>query len=260
MPMIDTDDSTRIHYEWSGHGDAPVVMLSSSLGTDLGMWEPQMPALRERFRVLRYDMRGHGASDVPAGPYALDRLGRDALALLDHLEIGRAHFCGLSLGGMIGMWLAARHPDRIGRLALCNTSARMGTVESWNDRMAKVEQGGMAAITPAVLARWFMPRTHEDHPATVEAIRLMLLGNPPEGYAACCAAIRDADLRETLAGIAAPALVVAGTHDLAAPPEDGRLIASAIPGAAYIELDAAHLSNQEAPEAFTSQVVEFLGA
>lgn len=258
MPFIKTNDGAQIHYQWDGQLDAPVLMLSNSLGTDLSMWDPQIPALLEHFRVLRYDARGHGASELSPGPYTMDLLGQDALALLDQLNVQQAHFCGLSMGGMVGMWLASRYPDRIGRLALCNTSAKIGTVESWNDRIGKVEKGGMAAITPAVLERWFSPRAHRDAPETIERIRKLLLATPGAGYNACCAALRDMDQRDALQNITAPTLVITGTHDLASPVSDGKLLAQRIPGAEYIELDAAHLSNQELPEAFTMHLVKFL--
>lgn len=259
MPHV-TIDGCRLHYRLDGPAGRPVLLLSNSLGTDMGMWEAQVPAFASRFRVLRYDSRGHGGSDAPAGPCTIERLGRDALGLLDALGIGRVAFCGLSKGGMVGMWLGANAPDRVERLALCNTSARMEPASAWDDRIRAVREGGMAAIVDAVLARWFTPAFRKSRPDAVEPVRRMLLSTPPEGYAACCAAIRDMDQREAIRAIGAPALVVVGEHDPATPPVHGRLIAERIAGAALVGLPAAHLSNIEAAPAFTEAVLAFLSA
>jgi 3-oxoadipate enol-lactonase len=249
-----------LHYRIEGRDDRPVLILSNSLGTTLDMWAPQMPALLEHFRVLRYDARGHGESEVTPGPYSIAQLGGDVIALMDHAGIGRAHFCGLSMGGMVGMWLAANHPSRIDRLVLCNTGARIGTPEVWNARIDKVNGEGMRAIIPAVLDRWFTADFQAQAPSQVDTVRAMLLNCDPAGYGANCAAVRDQDQRDGLGGIVAPTLVIAGTHDLATSPDDGRLIARNIPGAQYIELNAAHLSNWEVAQTFTTQVVNFLTA
>jgi len=253
-------DGVRLYYEIGGREDAPVLVLSNSLGTDLGMWTPQMPALLGHFRVLRHDARGHGQSSVPPGPYTIPQLGADVLALMDHLGIDRAHFCGLSMGGMIGMWLGAHHGDRINRLALCNTAAKIGTAETWNARIDKVNADGMASITGVVLDRWFTRGFQERSPEQVDIVRAMLLRTDPAGYNASCAAVRDMDQRGELAGITVPTLVIAGTHDLSTPAADGKLVADKIAGARYAELDAAHLSNWEQPEEFTHQLVDFLTA
>ena len=253
-------DGVRLYYEIGGREDAPVLVLSNSLGTDLGMWTPQMPALLGHFRVLRHDARGHGQSSVPPGPYTIPQLGADVLALMDHLGIDRAHFCGLSMGGMIGMWLGAHHGDRINRLALCNTAAKIGTAETWNARIDKVNADGMASITGVVLDRWFTPGFQERSPEQVDIVRAMLLRTDPAGYNASCAAVRDMDQRGELAGITVPTLVIAGTHDLSTPAADGKLVADKVAGARYAELDAAHLSNWEQPEEFTHQLVDFLTA
>jgi 3-oxoadipate enol-lactonase len=248
----------RLRYLTEGADDAPWLVMSNSLGTRLEMWEPQMPALLGQFRVLRHDARGHGESSVPAGPYTIPQLGGDVIALMDRLGIDRAHFCGLSMGGMIGLWLGSEQPDRIERLVLANTAARIGTPELWNARMAKVDREGMAAIVPAVIDRWFTPGFQERAPMEVEVVRRMLLESSPAGYTASCAAVRDMDQRDRLAAITAPALVIAGTHDLATPPPDSELVADRIAGARYVELDAAHLSNWEMPDLFTDHLVGFL--
>ena len=251
-------EGVRLHYELEGREDAPVLVLSNSLGTTLEMWAPQMPALLQHFRVLRHDARGHGRSDVPPGPYSTSQLGADVLALMDHLGIARAHFCGLSMGGMIGMWLGTHHAGRLDRLALCNTAAKIGTPETWNPRIAKVEAEGMASIVDTVLERWFTDRFRARAPEQVAVVRDMLLNTAPAGYSANCAAVRDMDQRADLASIRVPALVIAGTHDGSTPAADGRAVADAIPGARYVELDAAHLSNWEQSEQFTQALVAFL--
>jgi len=257
LPFTDLD-GLRIHHRLDGPAAAPVVVLSSSLGTAHRLWEPQLPALAARFRVLRYDARGHGASSVPPGPWDVATLARDVLGLLDRLELRAVSFCGLSLGGMVGMWLGVNAPGRIRRLVLANTAARLGPPSAWDARIAAVRAGGMAAVADGVLGRWFTPAFRGARPEEVERSRQMLLATPPEGYAAACAAVRDMDQRAAIASIRAPALVVAGASDQATPPADGRFLAERIPGARYLELQAAHLSNVEAPGPFTDAVVRFL--
>jgi 3-oxoadipate enol-lactonase len=257
MPDFETD-KLRLHYQVEGADSAPWLILSNSLGTHLGMWAPQMPALTQHFRVLRYDMRGHGKSSVPAGPYCIAQLGEDVLALMDHVEIGSAHFCGLSMGGMIGMWLAANRPSRFERLVLANTAARIGSPELWNARIDKVDSEGMASIVPAVIERWFTADFVQHAPQEVGVVRQMLLQTPAAGYTAACAAVRDMDQRDGLASINAPTLVIGGTQDLATPPQDSKLVAERIQGARYVELDAAHLSSWEMRDAFTGHLLGFL--
>lgn len=257
MPMFDTGNG-QLQYEIEGAADAPVLVLSNSLGTTLDMWSPQMPALLEHFRVLRYDTRGHGQSAVTPGPYSIAQLGADVLAMLDHLHIARVHFCGLSMGGMTGMWLGIHASDRIAKLALCNTSAAIGVPEMWNARIAQVRQDGMAAIIPAVLERWFTADFLTHAPAQVERVRAMLAATSVEGYVANCAAVRDMDLRAELTRIRALTLVIAGRHDKSTPPEHGEFIAKAITAARYVELNAAHLSNWEVAQSFTRQLLDFL--
>lgn len=250
----------HLHYRFDGDRAAPVVVLSNSLGTTLDMWEPQAAVLAERHCVLRYDTRGHGQSDVPPGPYTIDALGRDVVALLDHLGIARAAFCGLSLGGMTGMWLGVHAPQRITRLALANTSACMDAPAAMDERIAAVTAGGVAAIAPAVLGRWFTPAFAAREPARVAAVRAMLESSPAAGYVACCHAIRAMDQRADVARIAVPTLVVAGTHDPSTPPAAGRFLAGRIPGARYVELPTAHLSNVEAAVEFNAALTAFLAA
>jgi 3-oxoadipate enol-lactonase len=260
MPYAAADDGVRIFYRFDGDDGRPILLLSNSLGTTLEMWEPQLPALSSRFNVLRYDSRGHGRSDAPAGPYTIARLGRDALALLDALGIPRVSFCGLSKGGMVGLWLGIHAADRLDRLVLANTSAHIGAPEVWNRRIATVRRDGMAAIAPGVIERWFTPGFQEQDPEAVARIAAMLRGTAPEGYIACCAAVRDMDQRDAIAAIRAPTLVIAGTQDAATPPVQARFIAKAIPGARLVELEAAHLSSVEQATAFTDHLLDFLSS
>lgn len=247
-----------LHYELEGPDDAPLLVLSNSLGADLSMWAMQMPALLAHFRVLRYDTRGHGESGIPSGDYTVEQLGRDVIGLLDHLGIARAHFCGISMGGLSGIWLALHHPERLGRLVLANTAARIGSDEGWQARIDAVGSGGMAALAPAIIERWYTPGYRSRCAAAVAPFQAALAATSPDGYASCCAALRDADLRVGLSRIALPTLVIAGTVDHSTPAADGRAVAAQIEGARYVELDAAHISNQEQAGAFTAAVLSFL--
>jgi 3-oxoadipate enol-lactonase len=261
MPFAEVNGA-RIHYRidgpMSGPEGAPVLVLCNSLGTDHTMWDPQVPALARTLRVLRYDRRGHGASTVTPGPYTIEQLGRDVLGLLDHLKVDRVRYCGLSLGGMTGMWLGTHAGSRIEKLVLCNTAAHIGAPDPWNARIEAVRNGGMAAIESAVMARWFTQRFLAQPTPMLGKMREVFLRLSPEGYVACCAAVRDMDQRESIARIAAPTLVVAGTHDASTTPAAGQFMVGKIRGARYAELDAAHISNVEAAERFTETVLAFV--
>jgi 3-oxoadipate enol-lactonase len=259
MPIVKSGEA-RIHYALEGQSGAPALVLSNSLGTNYSMWDAQLPELRKKLRVLRYDTRGHGQSSLTPGPYSIEQLGRDVMALLDALDLDRVHFCGLSMGGMIGMWLGANAPERLNKLVLCNTAAKIGTSEVWNARIEAVRKNGMKSVASAVVERWFSPAFREKPPATVSSTLKMLEAANPEGYAACCAAIRDFDYREQLSRIRVPTLVIAGAHDPSTPPADGRFLADQIQGAQYAELDAAHLSNIEAQDRFNNEVAKFLNS
>jgi 3-oxoadipate enol-lactonase len=250
-----------MHHLVTGPVDAPALVLSNSLGTSTAMWDPQAEALSERFRVVRYDHRGHGSSPVPSGPYELADLGRDVVTLLDRLEIERASVCGVSLGGMVGMWLGLHAPERVDRLVLCCTSAHLPPASAWAERAATVrEAGSTAPIADAVLGRWLTPSGAASGPALVERLRRMLLATPAEGYAACCGVIERLDLRDALPSIEAPTLAIAGAQDPATPPEHLEAIAAAVPGARLEVLDgAAHLANLERPEAVTQLILEHCG-
>jgi len=249
----------RTHYALTGDKD-PVLVFSNSLGTDFSMWDPQMAALSRRFRILRYDTRGHGQSSVTPGDYTIEQLGRDVLGLLDALHLDRVHFCGLSMGGMIGMWLGIHAPERLHRLVLCNTAARIGTKEMWNARIATVHEDGMKHVAAAVIERWFTPEFRGSSPEKVAPAQRMIENAPPEGYAACCAAIRDMDQRERVAQIKAPTLVIYGANDPVTPAAEAHFLTGKIPGAAEVELAAAHLSNVEQADAFTEAVSQFFSA
>jgi 3-oxoadipate enol-lactonase len=251
-------DGARIRYRLDGPIGAPLLVLSNSLGTNLDMWEPQVAVLTTRFRVLRYDSRGHGLSTVTPGPYTIERLARDVVALLDQLKIDRAHFCGLSMGGMVGMWLGVHAPQRISRLVLCNTAPRIGSAERWNARIDAVNKSGISGVADAVMEPWFTPRFRDAAADTVKRMRAMLIASSADGYVASCAAVRDMDQWATLSSIDRATLIVTGTHDAAAPPADGRRMAEVIPGAKHVELDAAHISNVEAAGRFTAEVLAFL--
>ena len=248
-----------VHHVVDGDPAAPALVLSNSLGTTLAMWDPQLPAAAERFRVVRYDRRGHGLSPVPPGPYTIGDLGGDVLSVLDELELERVSFCGLSIGGVVGMWLAAEAPERIDRLVVCCTLPVFPPPEQWAERAAAVRAGGVAAVAEAALGRWFTAAFHAERPDVVERFRAMLVGTPAEGYAACCEALGALDLRGRLGGIRAPTLVVTGEHDPVAPPESGAALAAAIPGARHVTVEAAaHIANAEQPAAFTAELLGHL--
>jgi 3-oxoadipate enol-lactonase len=241
-----------------GKADAPVLLFSNSLSSNLSMWDAQAEALKDTFRIIRYDSRGHGKSVANSGGYGIAQLGRDALAILDTLKIDKAHFCGLSKGGMVGQWLLTQHRDRIGKAVLANTAALMAPVELWNGRIRNVSQNGMAAIVDATIERWFTKGFVERSPRDIAAVRKMIAATPAAGYCGCCAAIRDMDQRESIRGITNPVLLISGAHDPATTPAMMELMRERIPGAAWLSLDASHISNIEQPEAFTTAVRAFL--
>jgi 3-oxoadipate enol-lactonase len=259
VPSVRVGD-VEIHHEVEGDREAPALVLAHPLGADLTVWEPQRAALAARFRLLRYDSRGHGRSSVPPGPYRIETLARDALGLLDALGIARAHFCGLSIGGLVGIWLGAHAGSRLRRLVLSNTAARIGSAESWNARIEGVRRDGLPALAPTMMERWFTPAFRAGHPEAVARTQAALAACPREGYLGCCAAVRDADLASAARAIRVPTLVLSGRHDPATTPADGQALAGLIGGALHAELDAAHLSNVEAAAAYTDAVARFLDA
>ncbi|PTB22674.1 3-oxoadipate enol-lactonase [Trinickia symbiotica] len=260
MPYINANDIS-LYYRIDGaqRADAPWLVLSNALGTDVALWSPQIDTLSRTFRVLRYDTRGLGRSSAPAGPYTIEQLSADVLALLDALGIERAHFCGVSLGGATGMALAARHGERIDRLISVSAPPRNPTsAEIWAERMKQARGGSMPALADAVIARWFSAAFVAREPLVCAAIRDMIRHTDPEGYAGNCAAVASTDLTAELARIEAPTLILTGTHDAAIAPEAGRALAASIAGARHVELDALHLPNVEQADAFTRAVLSFL--
>ena len=249
-----------LHYEITGPERAPVLVLTGSLGTSLSMWEPQLAVLVRRFRVVRCDVRGHGGSPVPSGPYSIEELGADLVALLDTLGIERAHLCGLSIGAMISMWAAAHAPDRVARLIACCTTTRFGApaAGAYRERAALVRAEGLEGVADAVIGRWFTPGFAAARPDVVDEVRMGLLSTPREGYAACCEALAALDLTAELTRIAAPTLVIAGAEDQATPPEHGAAIAATIAGARMERVPAAHLANLECPDRVNALMTEFL--
>jgi 3-oxoadipate enol-lactonase len=248
----------HLNYQIDGEPNSPALILSNSLGTNFTMWDAQIPELRKHFRVLRYDTRGHGQSAVTPGPYTFDQLGRDVLALADAVGFDSFSFCGLSMGGVTGMWLGINAANRIQKLVLASTGAKIGTPEVWNQRIEAIRKSGPKSIAPATMERWFTAPFRQSHPEEVFRVQHMVETTKAEGYIACCEALRDFDLRNDIAKITKPTLVISATHDPATPPPDGQLIAKTIPQARYIELNAAHLSNIEQKDQFTTEVTNFL--
>jgi 3-oxoadipate enol-lactonase len=257
VPFVDLSD-VRIYYQWDGPADKPVVLFSNGLGTNVTLWDGQIAELGKHFRVLRYDHRGHGKSSVPPGSYSIGMLSQDVLGLLDALGVETCSFCGLSMGGMVGQWLGANAAGRIRKLVLSSTAAKIGTDESWNARIALVQEGGMQAAIPLVVVRWFTTDFQKASPERVTPVREAFLATDPVGYAGGCAAVRDGDFRASDRKIGVPSLIVAGTHDSVAPPAEGRFLVDDIPGARFAELPAAHLSNVEARDQFNSAILDFL--
>jgi len=259
MPVAHVNGG-HLHYQIDGPANAPALVLSNSLCTHFTMWDGQIPELRKHFRVLRYDTRGHGQSEVTPGPYSFEQLGRDVLALADETDLSTFSFCGLSMGGITGMWLGIHAGKRLHKLVLCSTGAKIGNDEIWDARIETVRKGGTKSIAAGTMERWFTARFRESSPETVERVKKMVESTSTEGFVACCEALREADFRESISAIRTPTLVISGTHDSGTSPADGKFLAKQIPGARYVELDAAHLSNIEQQDRFTQEVSDFLRA
>jgi len=257
MPIIDAD-GCPIYVQVEGRDDAPALMLSNSLGTTHRMWDDQVKPFTKDFRLVRYDRRGHGQSGAPKGPYSMERLGRDVLAILDALDIQKINWCGLSMGGMVGMWLGANAPERIDKLILSNTSAYYADKTPWDDRIKLVREKGLAAIVGANMERWFTKDFRQRSPQAIARMTEMFLSTPLEGYVGCCQAVRDMDHREIIRNVKAPTLIIAGRHDPATTVEAAEFIRGRIPGAALHLIDAAHISNVEQPYDYADTVLGFL--
>jgi 3-oxoadipate enol-lactonase len=256
MPMIDAD-GCPIHVAIDGRDTGPAVILSNSLGSTIRMWEPQLAALASHFRVIRYDRRGHGKSGT-AGPYSFERFGRDVIAILDALNIHTAHWCGLSMGGMVGQWLGANAPDRFDRIVLANTTSHFADPSRFQDRIKAATQNGLASIADQVMASWFTEDFREREGDTVRELRRMFIATPVAGYVGCCEALSRLDQRDLLPKIPRPVLIVAGRHDMGTTVEQAEYMRKAIPKASMTLLDAAHLSNVEQAYAFNDALIGFL--
>jgi 3-oxoadipate enol-lactonase len=257
MPTIQSN-GCPIHYEMEGDENKPVLMFCNSLGTTLHMWDGQMPAVKQHFRVLRYDRRGHGKSGVPAGPYNMEMLGRDALAVMDAAKVDKISWCGLSMGGMVGMWIGANAPQRVNKLILSNTSSYFENKQIWNDRIATVKEKGLGVILQGTLERWFTKGFRDNQPAKVQKIADMFMNTKLEGYIGCGEAVRDMDHRAIIKNITAPTMVIAGSQDAGTTPEMGEFVAKNIPGATLKMFDAAHIANVECEQPYTDAVLGFL--
>ena len=258
MPFISANQ-IRMFYRLEGNGGLPVLLLSHSIGTDHSMWDQQIPDLLPYFQVLRHDTRGHGATDAPPGEYSVEQLGRDALALVDALRLPEFAFCGLSMGGAIGQWLALHAPERLRGLILANSSPRFGTPETWASRIDAVRKGGMAAIVELAMQRFFAAASLTRSLPYVANVRSVLLATDPGGYIGCCAALRDFDSRGSLSRIKTSTMVIVGDKDVSTPlAGNGEILAREISGAQLVALPAAHLSNVECPRAFLAALFSFL--
>jgi 3-oxoadipate enol-lactonase len=252
-------NGTVLHYRLSGAAQGAPLVLVNSLGTNLHIWDDVVASLSAEFRILCYDMRGHGLSDAPPGPYSIDDHVGDLLGLATHCGFDTFDYCGISIGGMIGIRIAAHHSHRLRRVMLCDTGATIGNAAMWNERITQVEQGGMAAVADAIMARWVAPDFAARHPERYAGWRNMVERCPPAGYAACCASIRDADLTADLARIAAPTMVVVGEHDIPTPPDVARGLADAITGAVLRRIsNAGHVPAIEQPDALATLIREHL--
>lgn len=261
MPVITSHDGTPIDVEVTGPENAPVLMLSSSLGTTKHMWDPQMSAFAANYRVVRYDRRGHGKSGVPKGPYNMEMLGRDAIAVMDGLGVKKFNWLGLSMGGMEGMWLGANASDRIEKLILSNTTTYYADKTPWEARIKAVtEGGGVKAIADMVINAWLTQNFQNSNPDETARMKEMMIATPTGGYIACCAAVRDMDHREIIKGITVPTLIIAGAKDMATNVEAAEFIRDRIKGAKLSIVDGAHISNVEQPEAYAKEVLAFLSA
>lgn len=251
-------NDTLLHYRTDGQRGDPCLVLSNSLGTDLSMWDAQVAALSTRLFVVRYDTRGHGQSSGGGAPFGIERLGLDVVALLDHLEIARAAFCGISMGGLTGQWLGIHQPQRLSKLVLANTAARIGAADAWLARAALVRRDGMGAVADGAASRWFTPQWSAREAGTVARMTATLRGQDAGGYAACCEALAHADLRADVAAIGVPTLLIAGEHDPVTTVDDARWLQQQVAGARLASVPASHISNVEAADLFTAQLRAFL--
>ncbi|WP_411684319.1 3-oxoadipate enol-lactonase [Acinetobacter indicus] len=257
MPTFTSQDA-EINYQTFGDATKPALVFSNSLGTNFKMWQPQIDHFQQDFFVICYDTRGHGASSAPQGPYTLDQLGQDVVNLLDHLNIEKAAFCGISMGGLTGQWLAINKPERFSHVVVCNTAAKIGQEQAWNERAALVREQGLAPIASTAAGRWFTEPFIQSNAATVATLSNDLGAGSPEGYASCCEALAKADVREQLKDIQVPVFIVAGQQDPVTTVADGEFMQQRIANAELFEINASHISNIEQPEAFNQAVQTFI--
>jgi 3-oxoadipate enol-lactonase len=248
----------RIHYRVDGEAGRPWLLMSNSLGTDLHMWDEQIPALSSHFHVLRYDQRGHGASSAPPSPYSLAELAGDALALLDALRIERAHFCGLSIGGLIGQWLAINAGARVSKLVVCSTAPRIGTPEGWLARIEQVRASGLQPLAEATAQRWFTPAFNMAESETVEVMLKNFIAVSVDAYCGCCCALAYSDLRSELVDVRMPVLTISGEDDPVCPPVDLQAIAASVADGRHVSLPGRHIVNLELPQRFNEVLRDFL--
>lgn len=259
MPTFTSNDA-QINYQTFGDASKPAIIFSNSLGTNFSMWQPQIEFFSQDHFVICYDTRGHGASSAPQGPYTLDQLGQDVVNLLDHLNIGKAAFCGISMGGLTGQWLAIHHANRFSHVVVCNTAAKIGQEQAWSDRAALVREQGLAPIASTAAGRWFTEAFVQSNPAMIAKLSNDLGAGSPEGYASCCEALAKADVREQLKDITVPVLIVAGQQDPVTTVADGEFMQQRITASQLFEINASHISNIEQPEAFNQALQEFVQA
>ena len=259
MPIFTSNDA-QINYQTFGDASKPALVFSNSLGTKYSMWQPQIEHFQQDYYVICYDTRGHSASSSPLGPYSLEQLGQDVVNLLDHLNIAKAAFCGISMGGLTGQWLAIHKPERFNHVIVCNTAAKIGQEQAWQDRAALVREQGLAPIAATAASRWFTNPFIQSNPAVVAELSNDLGAGSPEGYANCCEALAKADVREQLSSIQIPVLIIAGQQDPVTTVADGQFMQQRIANSKLFEINASHISNIEQPEAFNQAVQTFLAA
>lgn len=259
MATFQSNDAV-INYQTFGDASKPALVFSNSLGTNYGMWQKQFNAFKENFFVICYDTRGHGSSSAPQGPYTLEQLGQDVVNLLDHLNVAKASFCGISMGGLTGQWLAINKPERFNHVIVCNTAAKIGQEAAWLDRAKLVREQGLQPIASTAASRWFTDPFIQSQAAVVENLSNDLAAGSAEGYASCCEALAKADVREQLKDITVPVLVIAGQQDPVTTVADGQFMVDRIPNAKLFEIDASHISNVEKPEDFNQAVNAFISA
>lgn len=257
MPTFTSNDA-QINYQTFGDANQPAIVFSNSLGTKYSMWQAQIDALQNDFFVICYDTRGHGASSAPQGPYQIEQLGQDVVNLLDHLHVEKATFCGISMGGLTGQWLAIYKPERFNHIVVCNTAAKIGQEQVWNERAVLVRQQGLQTIAATAASRWFTENFIQSQAATVQSLSNDLAAGSAEGYASCCEALAKADLREKLNNITLPVLVIAGQQDPVTTVADGQYMVNHIPNSQLFEINASHISNIECPNEFTQAIRHFI--